>query len=83
MDARTPGLRGMHEWLEAEKQRGSFAGPVHGPLGLEMVLADQRYAGAVEAVGAVGFRVGRGGHLGGAPSRLHRFGLLYEPPSHN
>jgi hypothetical protein len=52
MDRFNPGLASMHSWLEAEKRRGAFQGPVYGPMGMEITVRDAlSHARPIEAVG--------------------------------
>jgi hypothetical protein len=48
------GMGVMHEWLEDQKRRGAFQGPVYGPIGLEITVPDAvTNARPIEAVGDV------------------------------
>ena len=51
MDAVRSGVGNLHTWLEEEKRKGSFAGEVYGPLGMEIkVLNAASHADVIESV---------------------------------
>jgi len=51
MDRRSPGLSGMHAWVEDQRRRGLFQGDVYGPLAAEMTVRDAlSHAAPLEAV---------------------------------